>query len=543
MLVTLPFVLLLLDYWPLGRWRPAQPGRRAAFGRLTVEKLPLLALAGVFCVLATVAQGKAGALSSLEALPLESRLKNAVLSYGAYLLRTVYPVHLAAYYPAVAQAVPVWEVGVVLGALLAVSAVAVWQARRAPWVAVGWLWFLGTLVPVIGLVQVGSHAQADRYVYVPLVGLFIAASWSLAHLALYPRWHKPAIALACLSVACLVPLSWQQAHAWTDTEALWQHALTATRDNHVAHNNLAVELQKRGDLAGALREFGEALRIKPGYAHALNGKGQSLMSLDKVAEAAECFREAVRSDPTLTMSHNNLGVALARMGKPAEAAEEFAEVVRLDPEDASGHLNLGRALLGQGKAAEAIPHFRGGMRLKRDDLSALPELGRACQLSRDWAQAETCFRRLVALQPGMASYHRELASCLSRRGQASEAAAQYQQSLRLDPKWPSACLAKAWVQATHPDPAVRRGPTALLLAQQVVEATGQPDAQALDTLACAYAEAGRFPEALQAGSRARDRARAAGQTALAHEIEDRLRLYEKGQPFHMPVPSAPPSGQ
>jgi tetratricopeptide (TPR) repeat protein len=539
-LVTLPFVFLMLDFWPLGRLRISGASRGegppawTTIRGLVLEKLPLLALSAIFSALAVITQAKGGALTSLVSLPLSSRFELATMSYLLYLKRVFCPIRLAAYYPLRIEDFRLEEALAAAALLLMVTGIVLWQARRAPYLTVGWLWFLGTLVPVLGLVQVGSQAQADRYTYLPSVGLFIAVSWCLASLGGRCHYKKWAIGPAAVMLSGLMVLSARQVRVWKNTETLWAHALAVTKNNHVAHNNLAIELQQHGDLNAALSHFELALQIKPGYTLALNGKGQCLMELGKLAEAISCFQAAVRCDPALPLSHNSLGVALAYAGEHEAAANEFGDVLRLEPENADGHLNLGRASLRVGRPKEAAAHFLAGMRLKGSETAVLPELGRAYQMSGDWQQAEACFRLLVALDPQKAVYHKELALCLSHLGLAQQATGSFRESLRLDPRWPSTDLSRAWRLATDTQPALRWGQLAVLLAEKVVEAKGQQDARSLDTLAAAYAEAGRFDEARQTAGKARDQAQATGQKVLAREIEDRLRLYEKGQPFRAP---------
>ncbi len=565
MLVTLPFVFLLLDFWPLGRlrigkgWWVRLPNRTrhescqdgnpnpqhgkatptegsaepTSLPRLLMEKLPLLALSAVFCVITVISQSKAGAISSLESLPLTSRLELAVMSYLAYLEGAFYPVHLAACYPIGIENYHPAQVIATAAVLLIVSGILLWQARRVPYLAVGWLWFVGTLVPVIGLVQIGNAAVSDRYAYIPLVGLLIAVSWSLQVIA--QRWHCPraATGLTVLVVGSFMVLSARQARVWRNTDTLWEHALEVTPNNYVAHNNLAVEFQKRNQMGPALAHFEEALRIKPAYTYALNGKGQCLMAQGQLPQAITWFQEAIRYDPSLAMSHLNLGAALGNTGAWQAAADEFREVLRQEPDSPEAQLNLARALLRLNQPQEAAAQFRIAMSLQPNPVAVLPELGRAYQLSGDWQQAEGCFRRLVALQPSQATYHRELALCLSHRGQSQQAREAYQEALRLNPNWPATDQSRAWRLATDRAPAQRWGPMAVLMAERVVAVKGD-DAQALDTLAAAYAESGRFEEAVRTATRASQQARAAAQTGLAGEIEARLHLYEKRQPYHAP---------
>jgi Flp pilus assembly protein TadD len=361
MLVTLPFVLLLLDVWPLRRWTADARVRR----NLIVEKLPLIALAAASSAVTIVAQHSAGAVRDTAAIALGDRLANAVVSYWTYLAKTIWPTNLAAFYPY--SDVPL--VVVLLGAagLLAISAAAFRLRFRAPYFFVGWFWYLGTLVPVIGLVQVGNQAMADRYSYVPLIGIFIAAAWGASELT--KKWRAARVvlpAVAAAVVVVLVPLTHAQAATWRDSETLWRHALAVTDDNYFAHGGLGAAMLSRGDDAGAESEFRAALRIRPNLADVQNDLGSLLAGRGRVDEALQHFRQAVELDARFAEARHNLGMALWQRGRPADAIAEFTASLRINPDLPRTHNDLGRVLATSGRVADAIPHFLEAVRLAPD---------------------------------------------------------------------------------------------------------------------------------------------------------------------------------
>jgi Flp pilus assembly protein TadD len=394
MLVTLPCALLLLDYWPLRRFgrapapgAEAPPFARASFGRLVVEKLPLLALSGAFSVLASAAQNRIGALPALSACPVETRLENVAFSYLWYLRQAVHPSNLAAYHPFESMAAPALQAAAAALALAAVTFLVLRRLRSAPYLAVGWLWYLGTLLPVSGLVQVGSHARADRYVYVPLVGVFLLVAWGLTSLA--RRWDSRR-RIALLAGAALLFLAfstWTQAHSWQDSFSLWRHALRVTEANPVANNNLGDALARRGEWEQAVLHFQEALRLRPDYAVAHVSMGTYLLQQGALAEAASEFREAIRLQPNRPKAHHHLATVLMCQGDPGEAIAHLREALRLGLEEAEVHNKMGVALL----------------------LQAEPEA------------AAACFVRATALQPEDPTYRRHHAFALLRAGRRQEA--------------------------------------------------------------------------------------------------------------------------
>ena len=371
MLVTLPFVVLLLDYWPLRR-----VAQRRSVLQLVREKLPLLALAAVSSAVTFLVQQRAGALTLLTKAPLESRVANALVSYAAYIGKMLWPVRLSAFYP-----LRFWPPGVALGsglALAAVSIAVIWKARRYPYLPVGWLWYLGTLVPVIGLVQVGSQSMADRYTYIPLIGLFLIMAWGIPDSIPRRRFREimlPAAAGVAI-LGCAIGAR-AQVESWKDGMTLWTHVLEVNPDSDIAHNALGDELAKRGRTQEAMAQYFEALRINPDNAEAHNGLGMGLASEGKTDEAILQFSEVLRHHPDDTDTHNNLGVALVKEGRTNDAILQFSEVLRLNPDDPDAHNNLGTLLASQGRLGEAVTHFSAAVRLKPDFAIARENLKRA----------------------------------------------------------------------------------------------------------------------------------------------------------------------
>lgn len=354
MAVTLPFTLLLLDYWPLKRLDPEAPSLRTLW-RLVLEKTPLFALAAASSVVTVVAQRSAGAVVSLEHYSLIVRVANAMVAYATYVWKTVWPSGLAVPYPHPGADLPAWKLVVSILILAVVTFFAVRARRRHPYLLVGWLWYVGTLVPVIGLVQVGPQAMADRYTYVPLIGVFVMVAWGIPS-AVGPllaskkaesstdsepvRRETGLLAVTFLIVPVLTFATWIQLRHWRDDLTLAARAVAVTRNNAVAHNQLGLALFRRGRAADALPHYQEAVRISPGFAEAHNNLGGALAALDRIGEALEQYGKALDIEPAYPEALLNLGVALVRQGRLDEAVERFEEAVRLRPDYGKAHANL-----------------------------------------------------------------------------------------------------------------------------------------------------------------------------------------------------------
>jgi tetratricopeptide (TPR) repeat protein len=369
MLVTLPFVFLLVDFWPLGRFK------KVPLAQLVREKWLFFALAAASSVMTYLSQREASVLS-LRQWPLPMRLANVVLSYGEYLFKTVWPVDLSLIYP-LSDQLPWGQVALAGAVLLAVSWAA-WRLRRSqPYLLMGWCWFLGTLVPVIGLVQVGRQAFADRYTYLPLVGVFIAAVFGIRQfLAQHPVNRTLVGLLAGVVLADCLCLTERQLSYWRDDETLWRHCVQITRGNVIAHINLGVTFESQNRNAEALSEYLRALRADPYSVEAHNNLANFLDDTGNPAAAMEHYREAIRLYPIAPLAHCNLGTTLVELGRYPEAMQEYAEAERLAPENPHPLYLMGKAALKQGDSAAAVEHFRDALRVDKEDFQSLTYLAR-----------------------------------------------------------------------------------------------------------------------------------------------------------------------
>ncbi len=655
MLVTLPFVLLLLDYWPLRRiYEGAKPvsasvgsatgepetGRSAGISavswqRVLLEKVPFLLLAAASSVVTFLVQKASGAVASLHALPFGERSANALISYCRYLGKMVWPVNLAIYYP-IHPAWAVWEWAGAGLLLVAISVLAIASWRRRPYLAVGWFWYLGTLVPVIGLVQVGSQSMADRYTYMPFVGIFIIFVWGVADLLGRGKLRtlNPAWALIVPLLAGCLAVTWTQIKYWQDSLTLFRHAVAVTTNNALAHVNLGTALDKEGNVEEAKAEFFTALNIQPDSAGTLTGLGELyvhqgdttnaivyfdaavrkqpsygdahydlanllvkrgrlaeaaehyvralqykpdapdaqnnfgavLLRLDHPAEAIEHFNAAIQLKPKFPEAQEQLGAAYAKLGKPDLAKAHYEEAVRLDPDFAHARLKLGLMEAGQGQMDQAIAQFLATIKLEPSNAVAYFNLGAAYQANNqldrafdefseaariDPLDADTQGRlagvlarqhkfdeaikhysQALRLQPEDAKLHGQLAAVLATQGDFRDAVEHYWTSIRLKPDWPDPMRDLAWIMATNPKAELRNGPEALHLAQKACGLVGHPDPRFLSSLEVAYAEVGRFDDAIKTAQQIQQLATAPSQKRFVAGITNRLELYRAGKPFH-----------
>jgi tetratricopeptide (TPR) repeat protein len=483
MLVTLPFVLLLLDYWPLRRiadcgdfgelsravriadLRKARAGSDQASNAsvwlpLVIEKIPFFAAALAACVVTVMVQHAGGAVRSVSDVSFGLRLLNVTTAYARYAGRTFWPANLCVYYllPAVAPVVPAFAAGL---ALAVVSwLVFRWRVTR-PWLMVGWFWFLGTLVPVIGFVQVGSQAMADRYTYIPLIGLFIAVVWGIRQElggGRAARAFGGALALASLA-ACLL-LTQHQLGFWRDDVSLWQRAALVTRDNYFAEYELGTALADAGRTSEAINHHEASLRINPAYEPAHYHLGIELESVGRLEEAATQFLAALARDPTSEQLHNDLGVVRAQQGQLDAAIAEFKRAMELSPGYSSAYLNYGNAL--------------------------------------------------------------------SQRGETGPALANYRKARELDPASPQVLDRLALLLATASDAQWRNVSEAVTLAEKANDLTQRQSPECLSTLATAYAAAGNFPKAVVSAEMALELAREQKMPETMKRLEQDLAAYRKG---------------
>ena len=457
MLVTLPFVLLLLDYWPLKRLRlpaplvssfkfqgskskvsePDAPVRTAPFSRLLLEKVPFLLLSAVSCVVTFQVQHRGGSVLDVNNLPVAARVANALMSYVRYLGKMLWPEHLAALY--VRQAPwPAWEVGLAAAALLGVSVAVVRLARRRPYLAVGWFWYVGTLVPVIGLVQVGMQSMADRYTYIPLIGIFIAIAWGTGELVTAMRVPKVVLGLVtALVLATCISLTSVQLAWWKNSETLFQRMITTVAGNYMAHYNPGNLYSRQDKLAEAVQQYEAALKAEPNYAEVHNNLGGVLLRQRRFDEAVAHYSAAARLKPEF-LYYFNLANAFVDAGKPVEAVANYQQALRLDPGSSAAHHNLGLALQAQGQPDAAMAEFRAALKLQPDYESAEHHLANRLADAGRLEEAIAHYLAALRLDPNHAESYNGLGICYAMQGKLPEAERQFREAVRLNPDHPGA---------------------------------------------------------------------------------------------------------
>jgi Tfp pilus assembly protein PilF len=424
MIVTLPMVLLLLDFWPLRR-----PWRRA----LLWEKAPLLALAGGVSVLTLISQQQGHAVRSLTSLPIGLRVANAAWTYVAYMGRMFWPAKLAVYYP-YSHHLPASQLLLAGVVLVSITILAVRWFHPYPYIATGWLWYLGTLVPVIGLVQVGGQSSADRYTYLPTIGLTIILAWGAVDLlGRYPHQRKAVAAAAVAAVCTCLVLTAIQASYWANSGLLFQHAVDVTTGNYIAANNLADYYLTQMRTEEARAPVLEALRLNPYYPEAHVNLATILRRTGRMDESEREYREAIQLQPINAGAHAGYGALLLQENRAGEAAGEFARVVELQPEDAEGRYNLGRVLAAVGRFEQGVAQLTEAIRLRPDYADAHHSLAVALAGRGRLNEAVAEFQAEARLKPDDAGVHSNLGMLLAGIGRLDEAIAEYTVALRIQP--------------------------------------------------------------------------------------------------------------
>lgn len=445
MIVTLPLLLLLIDVWPLGR-------AQALTARLR-EKIPFFAVSIAGAAVTFFAQSGSGAVQPLAAFPLGLRVENALVSACIYLARTFDPSNLAVFYPYPAS-IPVWQAAVAAAVLVSISVWSLRSLHKRPWLAVGWWWFIVTLLPVIGLVQAGAQARADRYTYVPMIGICIMLAWSARELlASHPRWAAPIRIFAAAALTACAALAWVQTGYWQNSGTLFRRAIAVTGPNSLAEHNLgAWLLDQPGELPDAVAHLQRAVDLNPASARAHTDLATALAQIPgRQGDAVEQYRAAVRIDPDAAIPHNNLANLLAATGQIPEAVSEYQAALRLDSnyaearanlakvqsggDSAETHYNLGIALSGEGRPAEAVAEFEKALRIHPNYAEAENNLGVALTRIPDRAaEAMPHFRNALRLRPDYADAHYNLGVALANTpGHLADALLQFQAALRLHP--------------------------------------------------------------------------------------------------------------
>ncbi len=485
MLVSAPVILLLLDYWPLRRFEQLSlRSYRAKIAKsddqwrvtqdLFFEKVPLLAISAGSCVITFILQKRA--TGAIPPLPFLWRIQNAVTTYVIYIWETLWPARLAVFYPHPNDTLTIWEILLAIVLLLAMTVAAIVFRRKRPYLFTGWFWYVGMLVPVIGLVQVGEQGHADRYTYLPSIGLFVLAVWLVADVtAASQSRSRVAVAAAVVIIGALGWAAFIQTSYWRNSETLWTHALAVTSNNDVAHNNLGYLCADRGELDKAISHFETALRIRSSKLDPHYNVGSAVVQV-------------------------NLADALGRKGQPDEAMVHYEKAIKLQPNYADAYYNRGNILFAEGRIDEAMADWEKTLQIRPDD-----------------ADAHTC-----------------LGNALLRRGSIKEAIAHYENAIALAPEDPHSRINMAWVLATAPDASIRDGIRAVEFAQQAMELSGGNDPKFLRTLAAAYAESGRFSEAITTAKQAMMIATVQGKSGFANVLNEDVGLYRE----HVPLRAA-----
>jgi protein O-mannosyl-transferase len=556
--VTLPFVLLLLDYWPLKRIANCEL-RIANIKVLLLEKVPFLALSIAACMLTLHAQEIA--IVSTAGLPIVQRAAHALAAYNHYLAAMFVPRNLAVYYPYQIHLPTITILCAVIVPGL-ITLLAIKDFGRRPYLITGWLWFLGTLVPVIGLVQVGDQAWADRYTYLPLIGLFVAIVWAAFDII------KSRLALQSASVivaVVLITLTSKQLGYWQNTRTLFEHADKVTQKNYMAVTILGSLLAKEGRLNDAMEYYQTALRYSPTFPEAHFFLGNALEEQGKLDEAVAEYQQALWFRPTEEQTHIFMGMALAKQkkydeamahynaalklnpdsavaqnnlarilhtqGRFDEAIEHYNDALEIDPKLALAHNNLGILLIQKGSLAEGMVQLREAMRLSPTNSETQLNLAFALNQQQRWPEAAELFSKAVGGDMPNPKAHYEYAVALAHLNRTREAMSQYATALLIQPDFPDALDGLAWILSTDANSDFRNGTEAVKMSERACELTGRQDLVKLKTLAAAYAETGRFAEAMNTVQATKDLAAKANRPELVNECSLMLEHFQKSEPW------------
>jgi protein O-mannosyl-transferase len=523
MLVTVPLVLLLLDYWPLQRF-----GGRSSIKRLALEKIPLLALSAAGGFVTLWMQQSSVALT--EELPLIWRVANGLVTYAIYLRQMIWPVGLAVFYPHPGDQLPIWEIGLAIVLLGLVSAGAIALRHKRPYLVTGWFWYLIMLLPVIGLIQVGSQAHADRYTYLPQIGLYLLLAWAITD-ALTSRLQRRILAVTA-SVA-IIALAWcahVQASHWRNGESLWGHALAVTSGNFMAHDGLGECLANRGRLDEAIDQFQKALNIAPGYPELETNLILALTKKGRTDEAISHLQTLLKEDPNNAQAHYNLGNALQKKGDSQGAIAAYEKALSIQARYPAAHYYLGIALDQNGQIDEAIAHYQEAVKEQPNYPQAYCLLGNDLLQKARVDDAIAAYEQALKSRPTYPEVENNIGLALLQKGRPSEAIAHWQNALAGQSDSVDSLNNLAWVLATFPESWIRNRKQALALAERANQLSGDNNPAILRTLAAAYAENGRFTEARVTAERGLQLANAQENLALVNIFEGDLARYRANTP-------------
>ena len=454
MLVTLPVLLLLLDYWPLGRFdshqtikassrqkrllSPAHDKRRLLY-RAIIEKIPFIALSIVSSVITFLIQLESSAVAHIDALPLKDRIANVFLSYARYIGKLFWPQNLAVFYPFDVNSFAVWQVAMCVLLLLVISIFVIRFGRNQKYLPVGWFWFVVTLVPVIGLVQVGQQAFADRYTYIPYIGLFIMIAWGLPELL--SKWPQRKIALGLSMVIILTTLgicAHRQVSFWNNSFTLFSHAIEVTRNNYIAHNNLGIAYHKLGRYQDAVEAYKQTIRVKPNYAEAYYNLGAAYGELGRYQGAVEAYKQAIKIQPSYAKAYYNLGISYEDLGRHQDAVEAYKQAIKIKPDYVEAHYNLGVTYGKLGRYQDEVEAYKQAIRIKPDYIEAYYNLGVSYEDLGRHQDAVEAYKEAIRIKPDYADAYINLGAAYGELGRYKDAVEVYNQAIRIKPDYAKA---------------------------------------------------------------------------------------------------------
>ena len=500
MLVTLPFVLLLLDYWPLNRLA------RSTISRLLVEKIPLFLLTITACVETVLSQHQG--INLIKGVSLGARVANAFVAVMIYVGQTFWPTDLAVFYPHPENNIPIWQTTLGIAFFTASTVACLVFRKKAPYFLTGWLWYVGMLVPVIGIVQVGVQAHADRYMYLPQIGLSLTLVWAIADVS--AQWSYRRLIASAISAGALVPLIWLaciQTSYWRDSESLWEHSVAVTGDNETTREYLSDAYLDKGRIDDAIAQARHSVSNHPESADAHGLLGAALARKGEFDEAITHLHTALQSNPKLLRAHYNLANMWLQKGDIDQAIINYQQELQIQPQFAEGHNNLASALFRKGRLDEAQEHLRAALELNPNNPDA----------------------------------HNNLGIAFSQRGDMPQAIAQWNKTLEIQPDNLEAQCNLAWIFATFPDPSIRNGAKAVVLAERALQLSDRKSARIWRLAAAAYAEAGQFADAIKAAQNALALAQEGNDAALAQTLQANIQQFENNRPLRDMGAAATPS--
>ncbi len=539
MLVTVPFLFLLLDYWPLKRFAPAAPNKfrhqrttqaRASIRTILLEKIPLLLLSFACCAATVLAQRHF--IDPIGHLSLMERVGNALLATIVYLRQLVWPSGLSVFYPHPRHTLSIVQVSMAALFLAVISAAAGMYRRKYPFFFTGWFWFLGMLVPVSGIIQVGEQSHADRYTYLPQIGLYILGTWFLADTLCSWRHRRIILSAAMASaVVILMCSAWKQTKYWHDGRTLWTHALAVNPQNDTAHISLCDLELRENRLDDAIFHARKALEIRPDSADAHSRLAVALSASGRNEEAMVHFRKILETHQVRPRLHYNLGTLLLNNAHLDEAIAEFQKELTIQPNFVEAHNNLGTALEQKGDLNAALVHFEKAMELEPHLAKVHHNIAMILLQQGQVDEAVAHLQKELEVNPANVEAHNDLGIAWSQQGRIDRAINEWQKALELQPDNLKAYCNLVWVFATFPDDAIRSGAKAVAFGERALQLSGEKDPRIYQLLAAGYAEDGQFDKATETAQRGSQLAINQGNYALARTLESNINRYRRNLPL------------